>query len=87
VHLPIYLPTYSPKLNPIELWWGHLKATLRSLRIALRADLGPRRPPAPRFAAARECRRVVPVLEIAGSLQLIPTVRYATLRHSSVGLI
>jgi transposase len=21
----IYLPPYSPELNPIELWWAHLK--------------------------------------------------------------
>lgn len=30
---PIYLPTYSPELNPIELWWGDVKRHLRRLRI------------------------------------------------------
>jgi len=28
---PIYLPTYSPELNPIELWWGDIKRTLRRM--------------------------------------------------------
>jgi transposase len=37
--IAIYLPTYSPELNPIELWWGHLKATLRSLHVDLRDEL------------------------------------------------
>ena len=30
---PVYLPTYSPELNPIELWWGDLKRQLRTLAI------------------------------------------------------
>jgi transposase len=30
----IYLPAYSPDMNPIELWWAHLKRSLR--RIAAR---------------------------------------------------
>ena len=29
----VYLPTYSPELNPIELWWGHLKRSLRALAV------------------------------------------------------
>lgn len=28
----IYLPTYSPDLNPIEPWWSVLKARIRRLR-------------------------------------------------------
>jgi transposase len=31
--VPVYLPTYSPELNPIELWWGDIKRTLRRLAI------------------------------------------------------
>jgi transposase len=30
----LYLPAYSPDMNPIELWWAHLKHNLR--RIAAR---------------------------------------------------
>ncbi len=29
--LPIYLPTYSPELNPIELLWSDLKRELRRM--------------------------------------------------------
>lgn len=31
----LYLPAYSPDMNPIELWWSHLKRDLR--RIGARA--------------------------------------------------
>jgi transposase len=30
---PVYLPTYSPELNPIERWWADLKRELRKLAI------------------------------------------------------
>ena len=46
----VYLPTYSPELNPIELWWNDLKRELRKQSIDHEADL-------PR-AARRERARV-----------------------------
>jgi transposase len=46
----IHLPTYSPELNPIELWWNDLKRELRKLSIDVEADL--------RSAARRERSRV-----------------------------
>lgn len=46
----VYLPTYSPELNPIELWWNDLKRELRKLSIDVEADL--------RKAARRERARV-----------------------------
>jgi transposase len=30
---PLYLPTYSPELNPIERWWADLKRDLRTLAV------------------------------------------------------
>jgi transposase len=59
--LPIYLPTYSPELNPIELWWGHLKATLRSLRIDLRDELA---------RTVRRLRASLPIANIAAWFRL-----------------
>jgi transposase len=35
----VYLPTYSPELNPIELWWGDLKRVLRRLAIDSQDEL------------------------------------------------
>lgn len=46
----VYLPTYSPELNPIELWWNDLKRELRKQAIDVEAEL--------RKAARRERRRV-----------------------------
>jgi transposase len=54
---PIYLPTYSPELNPIELWWADMKRELRSLAINAEDEL--RR-------AARRLRARLPVEKIAG---------------------
>lgn len=36
---PVYLPTFSPELNPIELWSGDMKRHLRGLALDLEADL------------------------------------------------
>lgn len=46
----IYLPTYSPELNPIELWWNDLKRELRKRAIDIESQL--------RKAAQRERARV-----------------------------
>jgi transposase len=37
--LPIYLPPYSPDLNPIEFWWADIKRQLRKLGIDSEPDL------------------------------------------------
>jgi transposase len=54
--LPIYLPTYSPELNPIELWWAHLKRHLRSLHLDVRDELA---------RAVRRLRSALPIDKIA----------------------
>jgi len=46
----VYLPTYSPELNPIELWWGDLKRELRKLSLDTEPEL--------RQAARRERGRL-----------------------------
>lgn len=55
--LPLYLPTYSPELNPIELWWADLKRELRALAINSQDDLA---------RAARRLRASLPTDKIAG---------------------
>jgi transposase len=37
--IAIYLPPYSPDLNPIELWWADLKRQLRHLALDTEQDL------------------------------------------------
>jgi len=54
---PVYLPTYSPELNPIELLWADLKRSLRTLAINDQDEL--RR-------AVRDLRWRVPTRKIAG---------------------
>jgi transposase len=53
---PVYLPTYSPELNPIELWWPDLKRQLRTLGIAVLDRLA---------RAVRKLRASVPLAKIA----------------------
>ena len=54
---PIYLPTYSPELNPIERLWADLKRRLRSLAISAHDEL---------LRAVRRLRASTPVAKIAG---------------------
>ena len=52
----VYLPTYSPEFNPIELWWADVKRHLRTLGVDLRDDLA---------RAVRKLRATVPLDKIA----------------------
>jgi transposase len=52
---PVYLPTYSPELNPIELWWADLKRHLRKLGVDARVELA---------RAVRRLRASVPLEKI-----------------------
>lgn len=54
---PIYLPTYSPELNPIELLWADLKRHLRTLALNVEAEL---------LQAVRRLRPGVALSKIAG---------------------
>jgi transposase len=54
---PIYLPTYSPELNPIELWWGDMKRALRKVGADLSDDL---------LRHVRKLRAGVPLSKISG---------------------
>lgn len=54
---PLYLPTYSPELNPIELLWGDLKRQLRKLALDSQTELA---------KAVRRLRTQVSFEKIAG---------------------
>lgn len=55
--IPVYLPTYSPELNPIERLWADMKRQLRTLALNAQDDL---------LAAVRRLRASTPVSKIAG---------------------
>ena len=55
--LPVYLPTYSPELNPIERLWADIKRRLRSLAISAHDEL---------LRAVRRLRASTPIEKIAG---------------------
>src|SRR5262249_9603530 len=57
---PVYLPTYSPELNPIELWWGDVKRQLRILAINVQSELA---------AAVRRMRSSLSLEKIAAWLR------------------
>ena len=53
----MFLPTYSPELNPIELWWADLKRLLRALAIDTQDELA---------KAIRRLRSKLPLDKIRG---------------------
>lgn len=55
--IPIYLPTYSPELNPIECLWADWKRQLRTLAIDAHDDL---------LRTIRRLRAATPIRKIAG---------------------
>ncbi len=69
--IPVYLPTYSPELNPIELLWGDLKRELRALGIDAVEHLA---------AAARRLRAAVDLSKIAGWFRF--SLRHAQFNRS-----
>ncbi len=54
---PVYLPTYSPELNPIELLWADLKRSLRKLALNAESEL---------LRAVQRLRRRVPLSKLSG---------------------
>ena len=55
--IPVYLPTYSPELNPIERLWADFKRQLRTLAINVEPEL---------LKAVRRLRASTPIDKIAG---------------------
>ncbi len=55
--IPVYLPTYSPELNPIERLWADMKRQLRTLAINAQDEL---------LQAVRALRCSTPITKIAG---------------------
>lgn len=53
----VFLPTYSPEMNPIELWWADLKRLLRALAIDSQDELA---------KAIRRLRSKLPLAKIRG---------------------
>jgi transposase len=54
---PIFLPAYSPDLNPIELWWADMKRELRRLAHNTESELG---------SAVRRLRASLSLSKVAG---------------------